>query len=98
LADLAASAFLVVVAKYPVSVADAIYSKLTDVFRDVLDDDTLELTPALTAKDVDGWDSLSHIRLMLSVERAFAIKLSASEIGKLKTVGDLADLIARKTS
>lgn len=78
-------------------VADAIYSKLTDVFRDVLDDDTLELTPGLTAKDVDGWDSLSHIRLMLNVERAFTIKLSAAEIGKLKTVGDLVELIARKT-
>jgi len=78
--------------------ADAIYDKLTAVFRDVLDDDALELTPGLTAKDVPGWDSLSHIRLMLSVERAFNIKLSASEIGKLKTVGDLVELIARKTS
>lgn len=78
--------------------SDAIYSKLTEVFRDVLDDDTLVLTPTLTAKDVDGWDSLSHIRLMLSTEKVFNVKLSASEIGKLKTVGDLVDLLSRKTA
>jgi acyl carrier protein len=52
----------------------------------------------MTAADVDGWDSLTHVRLMLSVERAFATKFTASEIGRLKTVGDLVELIARKTS
>jgi acyl carrier protein len=80
------------------AMSDAIYTQLTDVFRDVLDDEALELSPELTAKDVPGWDSLSHIRLMLSVERAFDVKLSASEIGKLKTVGDLVELVARKTA
>jgi len=79
-------------------VNDAIPARLTTVFRDVFDDDALEVHSAMTAADVDGWDSLTHVRLMLSVERAFATKFTASEIGRLKTVGDLIELIARKTS
>jgi len=51
------------------------------------------VTPELSAKDVDGWDSLTHIRLILSVEKAFKIKFTTSEIGKLQNVGDLARLI-----
>ena len=76
---------------------DQVYEKLTSVFHDVFDDDEIVLTPHLTAKDVDGWDSLAHVRLMLTVERAFSIKLSAAEIGRLNTVGELVDLISRKT-
>ena len=74
------------------------YERLTAVFHDVFGDDEIVLSPELTAKDVDGWDSLTHVRLMLTVERAFSIRLTASEIGRLATVGDLADLISRKTS
>jgi len=73
-----------------------ILEKLSGVFHEVFDDDTIDVKPELTAKDVDEWDSLAHIRLMLSVERAFQIKFSASEIGKLKNVGELAELIGRK--
>jgi acyl carrier protein len=73
-----------------------IYSQLTCVFHDVFDDETVEVTPQLTAKDVDGWDSLTHIRLILSVEKAFKIKFTTSEIGKLEKVGDLAALIQAK--
>jgi acyl carrier protein len=54
------------------------------------------VTPALTAKDVDGWDSLAHIRLMLTVERAFKVKFSTPEIGKLENVGGLVALIQEK--
>lgn len=71
---------------------DEIYSRLSDVFASVFDDD-VELTPQLSAKDVDGWDSLTHIRLILSVEKAFKVKFSNSEIGNLKNVGELVALI-----
>ena len=74
-----------------------IYSKLTTVFRDVFDEDDLKLTPETTADDVDGWDSLSHIRLVLAVSKSFGVKFSASEIGGLKNVGEFADLIQKKT-
>jgi acyl carrier protein len=70
-----------------------IYSRLTRVFNQVFDDETIELTPQLTAKDVDGWDSLTHIRLILSVEKEFKIRFTTSEIGNLENVGDLVALI-----
>ena len=54
---------------------------------------TIVVTPQLAAKDVDGWDSLTHIRLILSVEKAFKIKFTTSEIGNLENVGDLVALI-----
>jgi acyl carrier protein len=70
-----------------------IYAKLTTVFHDVFDDDSIDVTPGLSAKDVDGWDSLTHIRLILTVEKAFKIKFSTPEIGKLEKVEDLVALI-----
>jgi len=75
-----------------------IYRRLTAIFRDVFDDETLELKPELTADDVDEWDSLSHLRLVLSVEQAFKVKFSAAEVGKLKNVGELVDLIAARAA
>lgn len=74
-----------------------IYERLTRIFQDIFDDDLIFVTPELSGKDVDGWDSLTHIRLMLTVERAFKIKFSTSEIGNLKNVGDLVALIKART-
>jgi len=70
-----------------------IYTSLAKIFEDVFDEESIQLTLELTAKDVDGWDSLNHIRLILTVERAFKVKFSTSEIGKLNNVGDLVALI-----
>jgi acyl carrier protein len=70
-----------------------IYARLTQIFEDVFDEDSIKVTPGLTAKDVDGWDSLTHIRLILTIEKAFKIKFSTSEIGKLENVGALVALI-----
>jgi acyl carrier protein len=73
-----------------------VYQRLSTVLQEVFDDDELEATPDLTASDVEGWDSLKHIRLVLSVEKAFHISFSASEIGNLKNIGELASLIEAK--
>ena len=70
-----------------------IYAKLTTVFSDVFDDDSIDVTSGLSARDVDGWDSLTHIRLMVTVEKAFKVRFSTPEIGKLENVGDLVVLI-----
>jgi acyl carrier protein len=70
-----------------------IYSRLAGIFQDVFDEDSIELTPELTAKDVDGWDSLNHIRLLLTIEKAFKVKFTTAEIGSLQNVGDLVKLI-----
>lgn len=77
--------------------APEIYARLTPVFHDVFDDDSIRLSPQLTAKDVDGWDSLTHIRLLLSIERALKVKFSTTEIGRLENVGDLVTLIQART-
>lgn len=76
----------------------AVYAKLTDIFHNVLDNDEIVLAPELSAQDVDGWDSLSHVRLILTVERTFHIKFTASEIGRLKNVGELVGLIESKVA
>ena len=70
--------------------------RLTKVFHDVFDDDSILLKPEMTAADIDEWDSLTHIRLVLSVEKEFGLKFSASEVGGLKNVGDFIELIQRK--
>jgi acyl carrier protein len=70
-----------------------IYSLLDAVFKEVFDDESIEVTPQLAAKDVDGWDSLTHIRLILSVEKVFKIKFTNSEITNLENVGDLVTLV-----
>ncbi len=75
-----------------------IYAKLNAIFRDVFDDDELVVKPDMTAKDVEGWDSLSHVRLGLTVERAFKVRFSASDITGLKNVGELVDLVRVKTA
>jgi acyl carrier protein len=73
-----------------------IYARLADIFADVFDEDSITLTPQLSAKDVDDWDSLTHIRLILTVEKAFQIKCSTAEIGNLENVGDLVTLIQKR--
>jgi acyl carrier protein len=74
----------------------AIYAALTEIFNDVFMTDDMKLTPALTAKDVAGWDSFKQIEIMVSVEERFGIKLNTREIDGLKSVGDLADVIEKK--
>jgi len=75
-----------------------IYLRLTDILREIFDDDTLTAVPTMIAKDVDGWDSLNNIRVILSVEREFGIKFSASEIAKFNNVGELASLTQSKVN
>ena len=75
-----------------------LFRSLAQIFEDVFDEDSIEITPELSAKDVDGWDSLTHIRLILTIEKAFKIKFSTSEIGKLQNVGDLVTLIGARAA
>jgi acyl carrier protein len=77
---------------------DAVYARLTEILREVFDDEALVARPELTADDVPEWDSLSHLRLIATVQKRFGIKFSASEIGKLNNVGDLARLVEARGS
>jgi acyl carrier protein len=77
--------------------ADAVYAKLTGIFHDVFDDDELVLRPDMTAEDVPEWDSMSHVRLVLTIQQKFGIKFSAAQTTNLKNVGELVALIQSRT-
>ena len=70
--------------------------RLTPIFRDIFDRDDLVLTPALTARDVAEWDSLSHIRLIVAVEKEFGVKFALGELQSLQNVGEMIALIEKK--
>ena len=73
---------------------DEVYFRLKGVFEDVFEDD-IELTDATTAADVPGWDSLSHVTLMLRVQSEFDISLPMKDIVHIRNVGDMVDLIMK---
>lgn len=75
---------------------DDILRRLDVIFQDVLDDDDIRLSETTTADQIDGWDSLNHVRLMISVESEFKVKFSAAELSRLKNVGDLVALLEQK--
>jgi len=72
-----------------------VLSRLNQVFQDVFDDDELTINSETTAPDVEGWDSLMHVTLVVNVEKAFGVRFSSSEVAGLKNVGELVDLIVR---
>jgi acyl carrier protein len=75
---------------------DDIYARLAPVFQDVFDDDSIVPHAEMVADDVEEWDSLSHIRLILALEQAFDIRFTAVEVGSMGKVGDLVELIKAK--
>lgn len=74
-----------------------IYARLAAIFQDVFDEDSVAVTPELSAKDINSWDSVTHIRLMLTVEKAFRIRFSVPDIDKLENVRDLVTMIKART-
>ncbi|MDA9249419.1 acyl carrier protein [Gammaproteobacteria bacterium] len=72
-------------------------SLLQPIFQEVFDDDDLLIESSTAADDVDGWDSLAHIRLVVAIERKFNMRFSASEISDLENVGEMCDLIISKS-
>lgn len=77
---------------------EEITGTLKTVFQSVFDESDITITREMTAQDVEGWDSLHHIQLISEVERAFKIKFKLREVMGMKSVGDLIDLIGRKTA
>jgi acyl carrier protein len=70
-----------------------ILTRLTPLFREVFQDEALTVTPALTADDVERWDSLSHVDMIMLVEEAFSIRVPTREVTRMKNVGDLVRVI-----
>jgi acyl carrier protein len=69
---------------------------VTNIFKDVLDNDDIILTDDTTAKDVDDWDSLNHIQLVVAIEKKFKIRFTSNEIHSWNNVGELISSIAAK--
>ena len=77
---------------------EKIFAQLQEVFRDVFDDEKIEVSDATTADDIEDWDSLTHITLLVAVEEKFNIKFEMKEVVKLKNVGGMVDIIQRETA
>lgn len=75
---------------------NAIYAKLTEIFRDIFDDDDIVLTPETTAADIPEWDSFNHVNIMVACEAAFGIRFKGSELEELRNVGELVHVIEQK--
>ncbi len=70
-----------------------ILDKVTQIFHDVFDDDSIVLTDETTAKDIDDWDSLTHITLISEIEEAFNMKFSMKDVLGMKNVGEMLDIL-----
>ncbi len=70
--------------------------RLNKVFREVFDEDDINITPGTTANDIDGWDSLSHVNLIVAIETKFGIRFSQKELLTFKNVGDMLNSIRSK--
>jgi acyl carrier protein len=73
-------------------------AELNGIFREVFEDDGISITREMTANDVEGWDSLSHVTLIVAIETRFKIRFTQKEIMTFKNVGDLVDAISSKTA
>lgn len=71
----------------------AIYERITPIFREYFENDDLVLADAITARDVEGWDSLAHISIVVAIEKEFGIQLGVKHSANLKNVGELVDAI-----
>ncbi len=72
---------------------EEVFERLNKVFREILDDDTIELTDETVADDVDGWDSFEHINLVVGVEDEFNMKIPMGKVVTMKNVGEMVDII-----
>lgn len=73
-----------------------ILSQVTEILRGIFDDEELEVTDATTAADVEDWDSLEQINILVAMEKQFHVKFSVGDVEGLKDVGEMIDLIASK--
>ena len=73
-----------------------IIGKLQEIFRDILDNEEIVLTETTSAKDIEGWDSLSNVQLVVGIEDEFGIRFTSAEIPSWKNVGDMVECISKK--
>ena len=72
---------------------EEILKKVQDIFKDVLEDEDIELSYKTTSNDIEGWDSLNHIVLIVEIEKEFNFKFKLEEIRSFKNIGEMCDII-----
>ena len=72
---------------------EEILKKVQDIFKDVLEDEDIELSYNTTSDDIEGWDSLNHILLIVEIEKEFNFKFKLEEIRSFKNIGEMCDII-----
>ena len=72
---------------------EEIYERLNHVFRDIFDDETIVVTDTTTANDIEDWDSLEHINLIVAIEQEFGMKFNMHEVTTMKNVGEMVEII-----
>lgn len=77
---------------------ETIFDRLNVIFRDLFDDDTISVTEVSTAQDIEEWDSLAHINLIVAIEQDFGMKFSMGEVTGMKNVGEMVDIIAARAT
>ena len=75
---------------------EEVFAEVEKIFRDVFDDDSLVITDETNSGDIEDWDSLEHINLVVAMEKRFHMKFNLKEVGKLANVGEMIDLIVRR--
>jgi acyl carrier protein len=73
-----------------------IFEKLNEIFRNVLDNDEIEVGETTRADDIEEWDSLSHIQMIVAIEKTFKLKFNSREVMKWDNVGEMVDTIMKK--
>lgn len=80
----------------PPTTLPQVFERLTKVFRDVFDDDSIEINNLTTADDIDDWDSLEHINLVSAVEGEFSMRFKMREVSSMNNVGEMASIILER--
>ena len=75
---------------------EELFEKITEIFREEFDDDTLVIVDETNAADIEDWDSLAQVELIMTLEKEFNMKFNIKEVRELKNVGEMADLIMSK--
>lgn len=75
-----------------------VYDKLTAIFRDIFDDDTIEINNETSAVDIEDWDSLEHINLISAIEKKFKMRFNMKQVSTMKNVGEMVSIIINETN
>lgn len=77
---------------------EEVFERVTEIFRDVFDDEDLEINDSTNSEDIEDWDSLEHIQLIVGMEKEFKVKFDIKTVNSLENVGQMIDLIVSMTA